>query len=355
MRIEEEAPRDVACKKGCVCVWQGRRESCKKHRNLRRGNARDAATILLPCSLLSFLAFKDLCFVPYSCLIKCQLPSASIIYWDLTVKPRARVASSLLSPLLHMALAKDRAAQSSKADILQGFEPSCLEQMSFKPHHDWMLGEEEGCTENYFPYLFPASSDMSNTFTFEEDKSSMQETHRRNSSSTVLRFEQKLSHGELYDSHANHLIWDDEWLGILYSNTSSGDGLADIIRQELGRPFLEGGEQASKRHCSNMKKQGKAKSSASKDPQSVAAKNRRERISERLKILQELVPNGTKVDLVTMLEKAISYVKFLQLQVKVLATDEFWPVQGGKPPEVSQVKEAMDAILSSNRVGNCSS
>ncbi|KAL6968169.1 hypothetical protein U1Q18_033971 [Sarracenia purpurea var. burkii] len=33
-------------------------------------------------------------------------------------------------------------------------------------------------------------------------------------------------------------------------------------------------------------------------------------ISERLKILQELVPNGSKVDLVTMLEKAISYVKF---------------------------------------------
>ena len=30
------------------------------------------------------------------------------------------------------------------------------------------------------------------------------------------------------------------------------------------------------------------------------------------------MPNGTKVDLVTMLEKAISYVKFLQLQVKVL-------------------------------------
>ncbi|GFY93684.1 similar to ROOT HAIR DEFECTIVE6 [Actinidia rufa] len=64
--------------------------------------------------------------------------------------------------------------------------------------------------------------------------------------------------------------------------------------------------------------------------------NRRERISERLKILQELVPNGSKVDLVTMLEKAISYVKFLQLQVKVLATDEFWPVQGGKAPDISQ-------------------
>ncbi|KAM7280092.1 hypothetical protein ACFE04_007226 [Oxalis oulophora] len=94
-------------------------------------------------------------------------------------------------------------------------------------------------------------------------------------------------------------------------------------------------------------KKVKPKSPApSKDPQSIAAKNRRERISERLKVLQELVPNGSKVDLVTMLEKAISYVKFLQLQVKVLATDEFWPVQGGKAPDISQVKEAIDAILS---------
>nr|CAA8286782.1 Unknown [Brassica rapa]CAA8287749.1 Unknown [Brassica rapa]CAA8392366.1 Unknown [Brassica rapa]CAA8404029.1 Unknown [Brassica rapa] len=64
-----------------------------------------------------------------------------------------------------------------------------------------------------------------------------------------------------------------------------------------------------------------------KDPQSLAAKNRRERISERLKILQELVPNGTKV----------------------LATDEFWPAQGGKAPDISQVRDAIDAILSSSQ------
>ncbi|WOL02897.1 hypothetical protein Cni_G11616 [Canna indica] len=103
-----------------------------------------------------------------------------------------------------------------------------------------------------------------------------------------------------------------------------------------------------KKQCGNTRK-SKDKTSPTKDPQSIAAKNRRERISERLKILQELVPNGTKVDLVTMLEKAISYVKFLQLQVKVLATDEFWPAQGGKAPDIGQVKEAIDAILSSQR------
>ncbi|CAN6478751.1 unnamed protein product [Victoria cruziana] len=110
---------------------------------------------------------------------------------------------------------------------------------------------------------------------------------------------------------------------------------------------------SEKKHCTNSSpKKPKAKSSPSKDPQSIAAKNRRERISERLKILQDLVPNGSKVDLVTMLEKAINYVKFLQLQVKVLATDDFWPSQGGKAPEVGEVKEAIDAILSSHQAGS---
>ncbi|KAF3328994.1 Transcription factor bHLH83 [Carex littledalei] len=114
------------------------------------------------------------------------------------------------------------------------------------------------------------------------------------------------------------------------------------------RAHMGGEAQASKKQCVANKK-AKAKPTASKDPQSAAAKVRRERISERLKVLQELVPNGTKVDMVTMLEKAISYVKFLQLQVKVLAADEFWPTQGGKAPNLSQVKGAIDAILSSQR------
>ncbi|KAM4087742.1 hypothetical protein ACB094_07G018700 [Castanea mollissima] len=121
------------------------------------------------------------------------------------------------------------------------------------------------------------------------------------------------------------------------------------------RPHMGESTQASKNQFTNANKKPKPKSSLSKDPQSIAAKNRRERISERLKVLQELVPNGSKVDLVTMLEKAISYVKFLQLQVKVLATDEFWPVQGGKAPDISQVKEAIDAILCCQRDTDSSS
>ncbi|KAL6551825.1 hypothetical protein OROGR_007979 [Orobanche gracilis] len=139
------------------------------------------------------------------------------------------------------------------------------------------------------------------------------------------------------------------------------NGIQELGRQEASnnkRPSTGENVQALKQQCvvaSNKSKSKSASTSTSKDPTNFAAKNRRERISERLKVLQDLVPNGSKVDLVTMLEKAISYVKFLQLQVKVLATDEFWPAQTGKAPDLSQVREAIDAILASQRDRNSSS
>ncbi|KAL4301620.1 hypothetical protein AHAS_Ahas17G0319100 [Arachis hypogaea] len=60
------------------------------------------------------------------------------------------------------------------------------------------------------------------------------------------------------------------------------------------------------------------------DPQSLYARRRRERINERLRTLQSLVPNGTKVDISTMLKEAVHYVKFLQLQIKLLSSDDLW-------------------------------
>nr|WKE35155.1 basic helix-loop-helix family protein [Rosa persica] len=68
----------------------------------------------------------------------------------------------------------------------------------------------------------------------------------------------------------------------------------------------------------------RARRGSASDPQSLYARKRREKINERLRVLQTLVPNGTKVDISTMLEEAVHYVKFLQLQIKLLSSDDMW-------------------------------
>ena len=55
-------------------------------------------------------------------------------------------------------------------------------------------------------------------------------------------------------------------------------------------------------------------------PRSIAERNRRSRISERMKKLQDLVPNMDKqTNTADMLDEALEYVKHLQLQVKDLS------------------------------------
>jgi hypothetical protein len=49
----------------------------------------------------------------------------------------------------------------------------------------------------------------------------------------------------------------------------------------------------------------------------VAARERRHRISDRFRVLRSLVPGGSKMDTVSMLEQAIHYVKFLKAQISL--------------------------------------
>ncbi|KAK2985622.1 hypothetical protein RJ640_006885 [Escallonia rubra] len=89
---------------------------------------------------------------------------------------------------------------------------------------------------------------------------------------------------------------------------------------------LNGGATSDSKGSEALNSNGKTRASrgSATDPQSLYARKRRERINERLRILQNIVPNGTKVDISTMLEEAVQYVKFLQLQIKLLSSDDMW-------------------------------
>ncbi|KAJ6736180.1 TRANSCRIPTION FACTOR BHLH83-RELATED [Salix viminalis] len=72
-------------------------------------------------------------------------------------------------------------------------------------------------------------------------------------------------------------------------------------------------------HPPSMRPRVRARRGQATDPHSIAERLRRERIAERIRALQELVPSVNKTDRATMLDEIVDYVKFLRLQVKVLS------------------------------------
>ncbi|KAL7198700.1 hypothetical protein ACSBR2_021076 [Camellia fascicularis] len=72
-------------------------------------------------------------------------------------------------------------------------------------------------------------------------------------------------------------------------------------------------------HPPSIRPRVRARRGQATDPHSIAERLRRERIAERIRALQDLVPSVNKTDRAAMLDEIVDYVKFLRLQVKVLS------------------------------------
>ncbi|KAK7346987.1 hypothetical protein VNO80_21511 [Phaseolus coccineus] len=87
-----------------------------------------------------------------------------------------------------------------------------------------------------------------------------------------------------------------------------------------------------------------SKRSRAAEVHNLSEKRRRSKINEKLKALQNLIPNSNKTDKASMLDEALEYLKQLQLQVQMLSMRNrlslhpmFFP-EGLQPSQLSQMR-----------------
>lgn len=100
-----------------------------------------------------------------------------------------------------------------------------------------------------------------------------------------------------------------------------------------------------------VKPRVRARRGQATDPHSIAERLRREKIAERMKNLQELVPNTNRTDKASMLDEIIEYVRFLQLQVKVLSMSRLGAAGAVVPLLTDSQAEGSTGVLLSQRAG----
>ncbi|CAH2061272.1 unnamed protein product, partial [Thlaspi arvense] len=145
-------------------------------------------------------------------------------------------------------------------------------------------------------------------------------------------------------SHHQNDVADGSAVHALYNGFSAGSGGGLMNQQGQTQTQSQTQPQASASTATGgtaaappqSRTKVRARRGQATDPHSIAERLRRERIAERMKALQELVPNGNKTDKASMLDEIIDYVKFLQLQVKVLSMSRL----GGAASVSSQISEA---------------
>uniref|UniRef100_B9GNU6 BHLH domain-containing protein n=1 Tax=Populus trichocarpa TaxID=3694 RepID=B9GNU6_POPTR len=80
----------------------------------------------------------------------------------------------------------------------------------------------------------------------------------------------------------------------------------------------EKGAEVAEVQANAVRPRSSSKRSRAAEVHNLSEKRRRSRINEKMKALQNLIPNSNKTDKASMLDEAIEYLKQLQLQVQML-------------------------------------
>lgn len=108
------------------------------------------------------------------------------------------------------------------------------------------------------------------------------------------------------------------------SGNSTG-GLSNDMKHNMKRKSREAEESGYQSEdvedeSMDVKKKAKGpKRSRAAEVHNLSERRRRDRINEKMRALQELIPNCNKVDKASMLDEAIEYLKTLQLQVQIMS------------------------------------
>ncbi|CAL9095068.1 unnamed protein product [Musa textilis] len=109
------------------------------------------------------------------------------------------------------------------------------------------------------------------------------------------------------------------------AGTASGDPAQGAKRKNQGeesgnhKEELEDASTPSRKPDADAAKGRNAKRSRAAEVHNLSERRRRDRINEKMRALQELIPNCSKVDKASMLDEAIEYLKTLQLQVQMMS------------------------------------